>query len=340
MINMDFKNYIDGLTASQKVELLNILQYEIDVPKFDMLNSSSNNVSKIECPNCTNSKVVGHGTYKGRGRYMCKSCGKSFNDYTGTAISGIKKVDKFQSYLKLILESVSIRVAAKKLDLNIKTILDWRHKIASSLEDINGSKFSGIVECDDKLVNINEKGSRILNRKAFKRPSDRKTKRGISDDKISIIVATDRKGNPTMKIAKRGRIDTNSVQKSIGDLMNSDNILCSDKHPSIISWAKENQVEHHTFLAKHHSKNKIYHVQNVNSIDNLFERWVKPFYGISTKYLDKYLNWFMFLQRTKNKTNQVIDLAEIILRNKKAKFKYKETYRMYELLLNPQYSIT
>ena len=89
---MDFKNYINGLTSSQKVELLNILQYEIDVPKFDILNSSSNNVSKIECPNCTNSKIVGHGSYKGRSRYMCKSCNKSFNDYTGTAISGIKKV--------------------------------------------------------------------------------------------------------------------------------------------------------------------------------------------------------------------------------------------------------
>ena len=48
----------------------------------------------------------------------------------------------------------------------------------------------------------------------------------------------------------------------------------------------------------------------------------------------------MFLQRTKNKTNQAIALAEIILKNKKAKFKYKETYRKYELLHNPQYSIT
>lgn len=337
---MDFKVYISKLNASQKVELLNILQYEIEVPKFDVLNDISNSTSKIECPNCTNSKVVGHGTYKGRRRYMCKSCKKSFNDYTGTAISGIHKVDKFQSYLKLILESISIRKASKLLHLNVKTVLDWRHKIASSLEEINGSKFSGIVECDDKLVNINEKGNKKLKRESYKRPSDRKTKRGISDDKISIIVATDRKGSPTMKIAKKGRIDTQSVEKSIGDLMGVDNILCSDKHPSILSWAKEKKIEHHTFLAKNHSKNKLYHVQNVNSIDNLYERWIKPFYGVSTRYLEKYLNWFMFLQKSKNKLNQVIDLAEIILRNKKAKFKYKQIDGIYELLINPHYSKT
>ncbi|EKT3958664.1 IS1595 family transposase, partial [Flavobacterium psychrophilum] len=180
-------------------------------------------------------------------------------------ISGIKKVDKFQSYLKLILESVSIRKASKTLELNVKTVLDWRHKITTSLEQINGTKFVGIVECDDKLVNINEKGNKKLDRESYKRPSDRKTKRGVSDDKISIIVASDRKGNPTMKVAKRGRIDTKSVDKSIGDLMDSQNILCSDKHPSIISWAKEKEVEHHTFLSKNHGKNKMFHVQNVNS---------------------------------------------------------------------------
>ncbi len=337
---MDIQSLVKSLSQSEQQDLLKFLQYEIEVPKFDILNNNSNNISKIECPNCENSKVVGHGTYKGRGRYMCKSCKKSFNDYTGTAISGIKKVDKFQSYLKLILESVSIRKASKTLELNVKTVLDWRHKIATSLEQINGTKFIGIVECDDKLVNINEKGNKKLDRESYKRPSDRKTKRGVSDDKISIIVASDRKGNPTMKVAKRGRIDTKSIDKSIGDLMDSHNILCSDKHPSIISWAKEKEVEHHTFMAKNHGKNKMFHVQNVNSIDNLYERWIKPFYGISTKYLNQYLNWFMFLQRIKNKTNQVIDLAEIILRNKKTKFNYNQIDNCYEILLNQQYSKT
>ncbi|ELY2018262.1 hypothetical protein SL053_002180 [Flavobacterium psychrophilum] len=84
----------------------------------------------------------------------------------------------------------------------------------------------------------------------------------------------------------------------------------------------------------------MFHVQNVNSIDNLYERWIKPFYGISTKFLNQYLNWFMFLQRIKNKTNQVIDLAEIILRNKKAKFAYNEIDNYYQILINQQYSKT
>jgi hypothetical protein len=95
------------------------------------------------------------------------------------------------------------------------------------------------------------------------------------------MVATDRKGNPTMKVAKIGRVDAESIEKTIGELISQKNVLCSDAHPSIISWAKEKQLEHHTFIAsRQHIKDKCYHVQHVNSIDNLYERWVKGFYWI------------------------------------------------------------
>jgi transposase-like protein len=112
---MDLQSYVKSLSQAQRLDLFKVLQYEIEVPKFDVLNSNPKNKSKVECPNCDKSHVVGHGTYKGRSRFLCKSCDVSFNDYTGTVLSGIKKIDQFQSYLKLVLESVTIRKAAEKL---------------------------------------------------------------------------------------------------------------------------------------------------------------------------------------------------------------------------------
>ena len=200
------------------------------------------------------------------------------------------------------MESVTIRKAASKIGVNLKTILDWRHKLLSSLSVINGEGFSGIVECDDKQLDINNKGDRTLDRKSYKRPSDRQIKRGVSNDKISVMVA-DRNANPMMRIAKVGRIDTQSIQNTIGELVSPDNVICSDSHPSIIKWAKDDELEHHTFIASKYVKDQCYHVQHVNSIDNLYERWVKPFYGVSTKYLSGYLNWFVFLQKIKKISN-------------------------------------
>jgi hypothetical protein len=104
------------------------------------------------------------------------------------------------------------------------------------------------------------------------------------------MVATDRNNNPEIRIAKIGRIDADSVENTIGVLIKPENVLCSDSHPSIIKWAKEKEEEHHTFIASKNIKDRCYHVQQVNSIDNRYERWIKPFYGVSTKYLSGYLN--------------------------------------------------
>jgi len=153
------------------------------------------------------------------------------------------------------------------------------------------------------------------------------------------MVATDRKGNPTMRVAKMGRIDVVSIEKTIGDLVNNENVLCSDAHPSIISWAKNKEFEHHTFVAsREHVKNKCYHVQHVNSLDNLFERWIKPFYGVATKYLPQYLNWFVFLEKTKNMTNPTMEFAKVVVSNTNATKTFRNIENNYLELNVPQLS--
>lgn len=336
---MDISKLFKRLTTSEKEQLFVLLKKDIgSTPQLDKVKSNLNQDQKILCPHCHSDDVYGHGKYKGRKRYKCKQCNKTFNDFTGTAISGIKKVDKFQEYLELTVNSITIRKAAKELGVNMKTIFDWRHKLLSSISTINGASFSGIVECDDKQLDVNEKGKKDLDRKPYKRPSDRKKKRGVSNDKVSIMVATDRKGNPTMKIAKMGRIDLDSVESTIGEFIDKKNVLCSDSHPSIISWAKSNELEHHTFItSKQHVKNKCYHVQHVNSIDNLYERWIKPFYGVSTKYLPQYLNWFVFLEKTKKSANQLNEFAKAIMSNTNAIKDYRNIENKYLELDVPHY---
>jgi transposase-like protein len=336
---MDLQIIIAELADQEKKDLLVILKKELgDTPQLDKVRSKINENQKVLCPHCHTDDIYGHGLYKGRKRYKCKQCSKTFNDFTGTAISGIKKVDKFQEYIELTLDSISIRKAAKELQISTNTIFDWRHKILAALSTANGHSFTGIVECDDKQFNINEKGSRKLDRQAYKRPSDRRTKRGVSNDKLSVMVATDRRGNPLMKIAKMGRIDADSVEKTMGSFISNDNVLCSDSHPSIILWANNKELEHHTFVAsRQHVKSKCYHVQHVNSLDNRYERWIKPFYGVATKYLSQYLNWFVFLQKIKKSSEPIKEFANIMMTNIKTINEYRNIEKNYEKLNIPHY---
>ena len=339
---MTVEDILLKLSIRDKERLYQLLGKEFGTtPNLVKVNSEIVDDKKVFCPHCETEDIYGHGTYKGRKRYMCKKCNKTFNDFTGTAISGIKKVSKFEEYIAMTLESPTIRKVAEKLNINIKTAFDWRHKLLSALTEVNGIKFSGIVECDDKQLDINEKGNLNLGRKPYKRPSDRKKKRGVSNDKVSIMVATDRDGNSTMKVAKIGRLDVDSIEQTIGGLIDKDNILCSDAHPSIKSWAKNRELEHHTFVAsRQHVKSKCYHVQHVNSLDNLYERWVKKFYGVSTKYLPQYLNWFVFIRKMKKSTDPVIDLVKVLVKSPIAISVFRGIESKYLELDIPQYSKT
>ena len=144
---MRIQEIIKELNSKEKEELYNLLRKEISaIPQLEKLKTEQTSESKIICPHCQSSEIYGHGNHKGRKRYKCQQCNKTFNDFTGTAMSGIKKIELFQEYLELIVESVSIRKAAKILDVSTKTIFDWRHKLLSSLKPINGQPFLGIVE--------------------------------------------------------------------------------------------------------------------------------------------------------------------------------------------------
>ena len=123
---MQIQEILDSLDLSEKKELFTLLKKDIGfIPELDKIKTELNKDQKVLCPHCLSAEIFGHGAYKGRKRYKCRQCRKTFNDFTGTAISGIKKVDKFQEYLELTVESITIRKAAKKLGVNMKTIFDW-----------------------------------------------------------------------------------------------------------------------------------------------------------------------------------------------------------------------
>ncbi len=147
---MNLQLILDELTNQEKKDMLILLKKElVKTPQLVKVRPQINESQKTYCPHCKSGAIYGHGIYKGRKRYRCKQCRKTFNDYTGTAISGVKKVDKFQEYIDLMLESVSIRKAAKQLNISANTIFDWRHKIASVLSVVSINSF---YEIDAKYL--------------------------------------------------------------------------------------------------------------------------------------------------------------------------------------------
>jgi len=282
------------------------------------------------CPYCHSKKYIRFGNDKGSHRFRCKDCLRTFTEYTGTWMDGLRKKELITAYIELMIEGKSLDKISVALNINKKTAFDWRHKILSSLEQDSGDKFEGIVESDETFFSESEKGNKHLNRPGRKRgkstSAEEKKKRGISDEKAAVIATADRKGGMNLCVATMGRIKKEDISRSMGNPLKPDTVLCTDGHVSYKGYATDNNLGHITLRAdlKQHVKQGIYHIQNVNSIDNRLKKWIDgTFWGVSTKYLQNYLGWFRLNEQIKDSSNMVKDFIAQTVRNTDTLKRYK-----------------
>ena len=150
------------------------------------------------CPHCGGT-YYRFGKDKGAQRFMCRDCGRTFTQYTGTWMEGLHKKSIVAPYMKLMTESKSLDKISSALHINKKTAFDWRHKILGSLKQDEGKSFSGITESDETFFDKSDKGNLHLSRKPHKRGGCCHT-RGISKDKATVMATADRKNDLNMTL--------------------------------------------------------------------------------------------------------------------------------------------
>lgn len=280
-------------------------QLEVSALKVEI-----SHVHKKHCPYCHAHAIVGNGKNKGVQRFRCMECGKNFSEHAGTSIANLKKRYLWKTYISHMFNNHSIAKCAELTGISIQTSFDWRHKVLSSLRSMSPARFEGISESDDLFFNYSEKGSKSLIRKPRKR-GNHGIKPGISDDKVAVILTCDRKNHKDLQVAKRGRIRKVDIQKALSGKLDTSAVLCTDSHRSYTAFAKAEGVRHQKIHArkKQYVKDKIYHVQNANQATRALKDWMLGFNGVSTKYLQNYMSWFMVLEQVKGKTDGVKEFA-------------------------------
>jgi len=338
----DIRSYLLSLPHEEQYTLINELRDLANLsgkPKPKLSRCEILDNKQGSCPHCGHLKYVKFGIDKGAQRYKCKSCKKNFTEYTGTWMAGIHKKDKIDEYVVLMLEEKSLDKIKEELKINKKTAFDWRHKILSSLNETEKDSFTGITESDETFMLLSEKGKRTLSRKGKKRGTKAK-KKGISSEQVAIIVTADRAGQQEFSVATLGRIKKNDIGKSIGARICDKTILCSDSHVSYKGFAIDNSLEHHAIRAdlKQYVKDGVYHVQHVNSLHNKLKKWLnEQFWGVSTKHLQQYLNWFRVKEALKHTGQPLSEFANKTILDVNAYSKYCEIDQNYELLISSQY---
>lgn len=279
----------------------------------------------LACVHCGSLRVKRNGTYRERQRYLCKDCRKSFNDISGTPLSGAHNPEKWMRYFLMMVENKgkSLPKIAIELDMHVSNAFYWRHKILNALRPLGHTPLSGIVESDETYILESEKGKKggIAHRKSRKR-GGKAQERGISDEQVSVVVAIDRNGAILSKLSGRGRITASQINDTIGNLLREESVLCTDSATNYKSFAKQYNINHEVINVRKdgYVKKGIYHLQHVNRYHGELKYWLKRFDGMAIRYLDNYLFWFRFLELNKNQNEKLVSNAILLASCQKPTF--------------------
>jgi transposase-like protein len=266
-----------------------MLEFKYTLSKMidDFINARFMN--QIVCPHCSCTYIVLYGKNNGRQRYLCKSCGKTFRDFTNTPLAMTHFPEKWGAFMECTLKGMSLRTAAKELKVSYVTLFYWRHKLLTALKEIKSNKMKGTVELQNFYLKYSQKGQKGTDDK--KRVHDKSMSYfNIESDKVCVLAAMDLFQNIFSRAVCRGHIKISDVEKSISSLLSRDNIVYS-RHKHIFT----------AFLRRMHIKESERASDDSNTVTQYMKNcmdWMRRFRGVATKYLNNYLSLYKFLKST------------------------------------------
>jgi transposase-like protein len=328
-IDKTLENQVKTLNTSELEELFNLIGSLLTTNTYS--SEFNREIKEIKffkgeiCPRCNKSHIIKYGKRYDRQRYKCKTCGKIFDERTSSVISSTKlPLETWFRYINLLVNKATIRKCAEELHISVKTSFFMRHRILDCLNVILGKGFvSGVVESDETYFRVSLKGNHskgnrfVMPRKPHKRGGQKQGKssgnklRGISHEKVCVGICIDRKGGIISKKLCTGRVKFSHLKDFFNNKIEEGSTLCVDSHQSYMKIPTVFNVKLKRIESGKYTDG-IYHIQHANSFHSRLKDWVRDFNGVSTKYLQNYLNWFRWCEITK-KEKDISKMKELFL---------------------------
>ena len=250
----------------------------------------------------------------GKQRYRCKHCAAIFTETSYTVISHTHcDLSKWEKYIEYLLMGLSLEKCATLCGISVRTAFLWRHKILSILQnDQTNRVLAGIVETDDMFFNVSYKGNHknnpnfVMPRASHKRGSDTKVH---TNAKACVLCAVERGGQSYGEVMGIGAVTPVKLDYAFKSRLCYDALVVSDKAQCLKSYFSHSpneliQVASH--VGKLGSPPEIkgtFHIQNVNNMHSRIRTFMRGYNGVSTKYLNHYINLFVWLENYKKIAN-------------------------------------
>lgn len=325
------RQFLSAAKCLSEIELKRISDALLDM--LGVTSRSSNDAVKrlSKCRKCESERVIKFGVDKnGKQRYRCKCCGATFTETSYSVASHTRHTsDVWEEYIHLLLVGASLEECAFQCGISVRTAFEWRHKILNALQrDQDNRVMAGIIEADEMFLPISYKGNHknskrfTMPRKAFLRGSDN---RSNSFPKVCIMCAVERNGQSYSEVLGQGQPTAKKVACAFEKRIAPDSIMVSDRSRIMKSYfSKRNDIELIQLKASVEGKKYggapevrgAFHIQTVNNFHNRLQRFLRPYNGVSTKYLNHYISLFIWIENHKSMESRLEDTVKTYISEK------------------------
>jgi len=243
------------------------------------------------CPHCHCARVHRCGQASGLQRWRCVACGRSFNALTGTPLARLRKRELWLPFSDCVLDSLTVRKAAKQIGVHPTTSFRWRHRFVPGAARDRPVQLGGTVEADETYLLESQKGSRRLDRPPRRRGGVAR-RRGINRDHDCLLIARDRDKRTLDFHTGRGPVSSAQLNTCLGPVLAPDVLLISDSAMAYVGFAARTGIRHEAInvRAGELARGTI-HLNNVNGWHSRFKSWLRRFNGVASRYLKHYSGW-------------------------------------------------
>jgi transposase-like protein len=245
------------------------------------------------CPRCGATSLQGWGSFRGRRRYRCNGCRRTFSDLTGTPAAYCKKLALWGRYARCLAHGLSVRRAAAQVHVHPSTAFRWRHAMLDGLRAADRERLSGWIALHSLRFPYSEKGRRDVAAPRARAPARLWT----GADGVNVLVACDRRGRVVTAVAERSwawRIGTDALARALAARLHGRPILTArePKHGPAGRLARRRGLTFHSARGPRAEAVRVYaRVDHAVAYGWRLQDWMRRFCGVATRYLPNYLVW-------------------------------------------------
>jgi transposase-like protein len=245
-----------------------------------------------DCPHCgadAGTHVVRYGKNGAKQRFRCNKCGKYFSRATKSAAEASRHGEAaWKQAIRDTLAGVPLDKTAESLNVTHVTAFNMRHKILSLAESaamLEPTVLSGVCEVDDTYVLESVKGTKILDdyHRGPRKHGAKASKRGISDEQVSIMAGVSRDGAIFTKTVNRATPSKENILEIFKNHIGQSTLVLCDGAKCFTALSDVAEVS-----GVKKEVGSFYHINNANGYHSFIKgRQNGAYHGVATKYQNR-----------------------------------------------------